>query len=155
MGKRGPKPEPTALKLFKGNPGKRPLNENEPKPVSAVNSPAPPTWLGEVGQAKWRELAPQLYAVGCLTLLDYDGLASLCEAHDTFHAAMGIVEKEGMVAVSAKGGAYQHPAVGIKNAALQRIRQLGNDFGMTPSARSSLKVDQGEQFDDLETFKSG
>jgi hypothetical protein len=32
MGLRGPAPEPTALKLLRGNPGKRPLNTLEPKP---------------------------------------------------------------------------------------------------------------------------
>jgi len=28
----GRKPKPTALKIIEGNPGKRPLNKNEPKP---------------------------------------------------------------------------------------------------------------------------
>lgn len=28
----GPKPKPTAIKILEGNPGKRPLNLNEPKP---------------------------------------------------------------------------------------------------------------------------
>ena len=32
MGRRGPPPEPTPLKLWKGNPGKRPVNTREPVP---------------------------------------------------------------------------------------------------------------------------
>ena len=32
MATRGRKPKPTALKILEGNPGKRPLNENEPIP---------------------------------------------------------------------------------------------------------------------------
>ena len=32
MATRGRKPKPTALKVLEGNPGKRPLNENEPIP---------------------------------------------------------------------------------------------------------------------------
>ena len=31
MATRGRKPKPTALKMLEGNPGKRPLNEYEPK----------------------------------------------------------------------------------------------------------------------------
>ena len=30
MATRGRKPKPTALQVLEGNPGKRPLNENEP-----------------------------------------------------------------------------------------------------------------------------
>ncbi|HZK10243.1 MAG TPA: phage terminase small subunit P27 family, partial [Clostridia bacterium] len=32
MATRGRKPKPTALKVLEGNPGKRPLNKNEPQP---------------------------------------------------------------------------------------------------------------------------
>jgi hypothetical protein len=34
----GPKPKPTSLKLVQGNPGKRPIPEDEPKP-EVVKSP--------------------------------------------------------------------------------------------------------------------
>ena len=33
MAQRGRKPKPTAVKVLEGNPGKRSLNTNEPKPV--------------------------------------------------------------------------------------------------------------------------
>ncbi|HBL5480846.1 TPA: phage terminase small subunit P27 family, partial [Enterobacter hormaechei] len=35
----GPPKTPTHLRLVRGNPSKRPINENEPKPVAGV----PPT----------------------------------------------------------------------------------------------------------------
>ena len=34
----GPPPKPTKLKLLAGNPGKRPLNENEPEPEAVAPS---------------------------------------------------------------------------------------------------------------------
>ena len=43
MATRGRKPKPTALKVLEGNPGKRPLNENEPKPEN--KAPRCPSWL--------------------------------------------------------------------------------------------------------------
>ena len=43
MATRGRKPKPTALKVLEGNPGKRPLNENEPKPER--KAPECPSWL--------------------------------------------------------------------------------------------------------------
>ena len=41
---RGRRPNPTRLKLLTGNPGKRPLNPDEPKPQIAV--PECPVELG-------------------------------------------------------------------------------------------------------------
>jgi hypothetical protein len=35
MGKRGPSPKPTSLKVLQGNPGKRKINKSEPKPHMA------------------------------------------------------------------------------------------------------------------------
>ena len=43
MATRGRKPTPTAIKLLEGNPGKRPLNANEPKPAKK-RPPVPNGW---------------------------------------------------------------------------------------------------------------
>ena len=43
MATRGRKPTPTAIKELEGNPGKRALNDKEPKPVK--KAPACPKWL--------------------------------------------------------------------------------------------------------------
>ena len=37
MAQRGRKPKPTAVKVLEGNPGKRSLNTNEPKPVKKLS----------------------------------------------------------------------------------------------------------------------
>lgn len=151
MGKRGPKPKPTALRIMEGNPGHLPINASEPKPAAGVATC--PGWLGEIGRAKWQELVPHLGAVGLFTILDSDTLSLYCEAWDEFFAAREWIEKSGLVAMSEKGGEYQHPAVGIKNKAIARIRQFANDFGMTPAARVGLHAGPVEQVDDLEAYK--
>ena len=43
MAQRGRKPKPTAIKELEGNPGKRPLNDAEPKPEH--KAPPCPKWL--------------------------------------------------------------------------------------------------------------
>ena len=43
MASRGRKPIPTAIKELEGNPGGRPLNKREPKPVK--KAPRCPVWL--------------------------------------------------------------------------------------------------------------
>ena len=45
MGRRGPAPKPTAIKILEGNPGKQKLNHNEPKPPTIIAIPKPPSRL--------------------------------------------------------------------------------------------------------------
>ena len=55
MATRGRKPKPTALKVLEGNPGKRPLNELEPKPKK--QAPSCPSWLEPEAKKEWRRMA--------------------------------------------------------------------------------------------------
>jgi phage terminase small subunit len=57
MGKRGPAPAPTALKLVKGTHPSR-VNRKEPKP--AEREVKPPSWLEGVALEVWRYYAPDL-----------------------------------------------------------------------------------------------
>ena len=52
MATRGRKPKPTALKELEGNPGKRPLNDREPKPEK--KAPPCPKWLNDDAKKEWR-----------------------------------------------------------------------------------------------------
>jgi phage terminase small subunit len=65
---RGRRPKPTALKEMLGNPGKRPLNRNEPKPVQAM--PTCPAHLSSTAKTERKRLAAQLHTLGILTQLD-------------------------------------------------------------------------------------
>jgi hypothetical protein len=47
---RGRKPKPTFLKVLDGNPGKRPLNDQEPRPPQGI--PDRPDWLDAEAQAE-------------------------------------------------------------------------------------------------------
>jgi P27 family predicted phage terminase small subunit len=122
-------------------------------PDIAPEIPDPPEWLGEIGKAKWREKVPLLHPLGLLTKNDYDLLSLYCEAWDEVFDAMQEIAKEGATCSSDKGGLYQHPAVGRKNKAIQRIRQFGSDFGMNPAARVGLTITQGAKPGGLAAFK--
>lgn len=68
MATRGRKPTPTAIKELEGNPGKRPLNTKEPKPVK--KAPSCPKWLEPEAKKEWRRLAKQMEQIGILTEVD-------------------------------------------------------------------------------------
>ena len=74
----GRRPKPTELKLLEGNPGHRPLNLHEPKPLKGI--PASPIGLNAEGQATYALLAVQLDALGVLTNADGSALELLADA---------------------------------------------------------------------------
>jgi len=78
MATRGRKPKPTALKALEGNPGRRALNENEPKPRGAVS--ACPDWLEDEAKAEWARMGEILARMGVLTEVDLTACAGYCQA---------------------------------------------------------------------------
>ena len=133
---RGRKPTPTALRVLRGNPRKRPVNAREPKPapLAAID---PPTWLDGDAQAEWRRLAPLLSRLGVLTETDADALAAYCEAWTTWKQATQKMRRDGLV-VEGKGGAFVSPYVKIAHQSLALMRAFLTEFGMTPSSRARI-----------------
>ena len=78
MAQSGRKPKPTAIKKLEGNPGKRQLNENEPKPVK--KAPKCPMWLETEAKKEWRRTARQLEDLGILTEVDMAAFAGTPQA---------------------------------------------------------------------------
>jgi P27 family predicted phage terminase small subunit len=150
MGKRGPKPEPKALKVFKGTRFQRP-DSVELLPASL---PAPPAWLREHGRAVWLEVGPHIAAIGLVSSVDTGAFANYCDAWDDYFEAMKLIEVHGVLLPTDKGTMVMNPACRWKVSARQAIRQYQGEFGLTPAARVSLpSAPVGS--DDLEDFKVG
>ena len=113
--KRGRKPTPSALKLLKGNPGRRPLPENEPQVAEPLGDP-PADWPVK-GKLLWHEIA-NLIPAGVATRADRVVFELLIRL-------LGMVRAD----------------VGAMTPALaSQIRACAACFGMTPSDRSRLSV---------------
>ena len=144
MGRRGPQPKPTALKRLAGNPGKRRLNEREPQPPPGA--PDVPAWLSAGAKRHWRAIVPVLADMGVLTKADGTALALLCDALVDYLAAGKVIDAAAhgraarFTAVTPQGCVIQHPAVGVRNRAWERVLRVLRDFGLTPSSRSGIVV---------------
>lgn len=134
----GRKPVPTALKVVRGNPGKRPLNEDEPTPPKGI--PDAPDYLSPAAAAHWPVVAKQLDDAGILTGIDAQALAMYCEAFATWREAMDMIRVEGPIVKAPSGYPIQSPWLGIANRAHDDLRKLLIEFGMTPSARTRIKA---------------
>src|SRR6187397_371066 len=100
---RGRKPTPRALRVLRGNPGKRRLSTREPRPTLQPDL-APPDWLDEDAKTEWHRLAPVLGRLGVLAETDADALAAYCEAWTTWKGATQKIRQFGMVVKSKQDG---------------------------------------------------
>jgi P27 family predicted phage terminase small subunit len=137
---RGRKPVPTRLKLMAGNPGKRPINHNEPQPASAF--PSCPAELSPVARAEWERLAPELCELGLLTNLDRAALAAYCGAYALWAEAMAAVQKYGTMVKAPSGYPMQSPYIGLANRQAELMIRLSAEFGFTPASRSRISTPQ-------------
>lgn len=136
---KGRKPKPNELKIFDGNPGKRPLKD-VPKPDKCATCPEPPEWLGEYGQSYWKENAPHLFKLGILRVLDVPAFEQLCIAWNDFQVASRAIAKEGQVLEDERGKTYKNPRVTVRTEAFNMLRTLQAGFGMIPTERMRIEA---------------
>jgi len=135
---RGRKPKPTAIKILEGNPGKRPLNLNEPKPLQIA--PECPDWLLDEAKKEWNRLAPELERLGLLTIVDEMAFAGLCQNYAIYIEIEKYLEENGRVMKTESGTVKSRPEVYIANNALKFVRSFASEFGLTPSSRGRISL---------------
>ena len=150
MGTRGPTPQPTNLKVLRGNPGKRPLNTAEPRPRPVA--PKCPSWLDSDAKREWRRVAPELERLGLLTLVDMAALAGYCASYSLWKRCTEALDETGMTFETDKGFVGQRPEVSIAARALADVRAFCVQFGLTPSARARMTLPEMPDDDDDSPF---
>lgn len=142
----GPAATPTALKELFGNPGRRGLNELEPRPELGL--PDPPEWLSDGAKALWPGFAQVLSDMKVLTTADQAALAVLCMDFELLIKLAKDVEMNGMIqAVLTKSGDImerKRPAVDALAETSRRVMSHLGQFGLTPAARSKVSMTTGD-----------
>jgi len=135
---RGREPKPTRLKVITGNPGKRPLNLDEPSPEPAV--PDCPPELGPAAQREWERLVDELAKLRVLTNLDRAALAAYCGAYALWAESTEAIGKYGVMVKSPTGFPIQSPYVSIANRQAEIMMRIASEFGFTPASRGRISV---------------
>jgi len=139
----GPKPQPTALKLLHGNPGKRALPRSEPKPTPV--KPKLPSYLGLDGRRHWNDLAGKLERMGVLTEVDQDVLGLYCDAFDRWRKAERAIRREGeVIGMGEKGYRAPNPWLQVRNRALDDLRRWAPELGIGAASRSRIEVKKAD-----------
>jgi P27 family predicted phage terminase small subunit len=152
MATRGRKPKPTALKVLEGNPGKRPLNKNEPQPEK--KAPRCPSWLEPEAKKEWKRMAKTLETIGVLTQVDKAAFTGYCQAYARWKEAEEFLSKHGTIFKTPSGYIQQVPQVSIAQTYLKVMKDFCSEFGLTPAARTRIQVDSavGQEDDPMESI---
>ena len=148
----GRRPKPTILKKLAGNPGKRPLNKNEPKPEIAI--PDRPKFLTQEAVLEWKRITLELSVLGVLAQIDRAALAAYCQVWARWAKAEADLNERGEFTLTEKGNEIQNPYLAIANKCLKQMREYLTEFGMTPSSRSRISGAPKKRSDErTETLK--
>ena len=128
----GRRPKPTKLKELEGNPGHRPLPEDEWEPEAGL--PDKPRGLGVYGNRCWDRLSSHLEEI--ITEVDWIGFEMVCHAYQDWRVA----EKENKPREV--------------DAAFKRLRAMLIEFGLTPAARTKVQAGKSKKKDALQDFLS-
>lgn len=109
----GRNPKPTALKILQGNPGKRPLPDNEPQPTGKAVMPG---WLLVGAREVWAEFAPIVGGMGLLTDADAETFGRWCSLAAEFRLC----------------------PTSMPANRIARMDALESRFGLDPSSRAKL-----------------
>jgi P27 family predicted phage terminase small subunit len=137
MGKRGPAPKPTTLRILHGDRADR---INTAEPVPPTEDIACPEWASDAAREVWQRLTPDLIKRGVLTAWDIDAFLVVCEALARYKAATQLVNGSALL-VQGGSGLMKNPALQVQAEAERTFLQFAARFGLTPSDRQGIKTE--------------
>jgi len=140
---RGRKPLPTATKELRGNPGRRPLNDREPK--GQPLSERVPRNLSPLASYFWKKYIVALIRMGVATEIDEPALILMAEHWSLAKQALTLIAADGLETEDEKGLKRKHPLLQVWRDNSAAFKGYAAEFGMTASSRSKVRIEQEDQ----------
>ena len=142
----GPPPIPLIVHRMRGNPSKKKLQPSGPEPALLPKCPEPPEFLSSFARDEWWHVAPELWALGLLTVLDTASLAAYCYSYGIWREAAEALERvgardeqtRGLLIRTQDGNARRNPLIKVAADAAAAMVRYAGEFGLTATARSRL-----------------
>ena len=144
-GKSGRKAQPKSVKELKGTFRLDQHNEQQPVVAPLKRAPVCPSHLEGVARATWQRTAKVLIGMGVLTEADLHALEAYCVVYARWQAAEKELADAGSLVVWGGIGGLTRvasPYVKITEDCLKQLRAWMNEFGITPSSRSRVRVEK-------------
>lgn len=144
MGRRGPRPLPSAVLEARGSrrAGSRPHEAEAPR-----GRPVCPAWLSPEAREVWDHMVPILEQMAVLTIADGNALARYCRLFVRWRKAEDFLDQYGDSHPLKDGNGnvkcfMPFPQVGTAAKLAGLLARLEQEFGLTPSARTRVEVDK-------------
>lgn len=150
MGKRGPPKKPSSV-LKSRKTFRRDRHSDDLEAVANANLPKPPSHLSAAQRKQWHEIGQQLHKVGLCSDLDAICLELLVRSYCEMNNAQNRLSSGDLVLEVGDGGALQaNPLVGVIAKHLATLKWCLTQFGMTPSARTGIRLPEPKKMDPME-----
>lgn len=139
MGKRGPKPKPNEIKAREGNPGQRPLVEDDETVDLSFGTLRMPMRLSVDERKIWKDTLsafPSWY----FRPADRELLTAYCRAVRRMDKSEKALRKTSAISKRGNGGTCLSPHMKIINDSLNQVLRLSEILRMTPEKRKMVGV---------------
>lgn len=151
-GKRGPPKKPAALLKQRGT-FRKDRHSDDLEALAPPNLPAAPAHLSSAEKTKWREVGTKLAKLGICSDLDAIALELLVSSYcGMTDAAAELARGDLVIEVGESGVPMPNPLVGIIGKHNQLLKWCLTQFGMTPSARTSIRLPEKTKEDPMATL---
>lgn len=135
---RGRKPVPTALKLLRGNPGKRAINRWEPTPAPLALD-CPEELSDPAEREEWARTITPAIGIGQIAASDRLLAIAHCVLWATWRSQLSEASKHPhVVAVGPDKHPAPNPARMMANKTLQLLVKIEAELGLTPVSRTRI-----------------
>lgn len=143
----GRKPKPTATHKRQGTFRADRHTDGPDLPAGLGH---PPAHLDNIAKREWRRVVPMLTEAGTLKQTHRAAMTGYCRSWSLYVEADKVVQKDGMMLLSAKTGQfYASPYLHAMTAAMKQMVAFAAELGMTPVSEARLKTGPVEERDPL------
>ncbi|MFZ6003786.1 MAG: phage terminase small subunit P27 family [Actinomycetota bacterium] len=135
VGKRGPAPTPTRLRMLRG------LRVDTDEPIPSEAPIEAPSYIDDEAREVWDRVVPDLVKQGVVTAWDTDALGVFVTAVTHHRRAVAYVNQSAVLLSQSRkdrGEVVKHPAMQVVRDQAAIVRAYAQEFGLTPSSRSQL-----------------
>lgn len=158
MATAGAKPKPTNVHVLNGNPGHKAKHQLKSSINPDVKIPTCPKHLSAEAKTEWKRISVELEKLGIISQIDLAALAIYCQAYGRWVQSEVKIKElndlgnyDGFFDETPNGYKQISVWMQISNRAVDQMRRMLPEFGMTPSARSRIRDAQTVNSDDGET----
>lgn len=142
MGNRGPARTPTRVLQLRGTHRKDrhgdPASEVDFPPLTEL--PPAPTVFDAMARFEWERIGPELIEKKLLTSPDLAAFTLYCLNVSRVLACEKVIGERGLTITTPAGFEQARPEVAIARQCGAEVRKFAQEFGLTPSARTRVKV---------------